>query len=211
MFLFLSLVFPSLIAFFCITKNCVKEYTIPVIWGFFAGCITCLFHAFFVFSADYFVFSFLTQFLRILFSMEVFPLVITGAILFLVVKDSISVRLKALFPFWAAFYAVFIPYNIIAGSTNFSLFELFAKPVLYAALLFFLNCGVDEVLKELELATTENRVKKIFLLCLYTLFVLVVPAVVETLWFIGEPVIFWFFGFVLYIALAVYIQLKKIK
>lgn len=208
MFLFLVLVFPGLLVFQCVVRHTGKEYAVPVIWGFFAGCIVCVFHAFFIFSEKSFVFSYWRQYLRVLLHIEFFPLAVTGLIVFFVLNDSVAERLKALFPFWAAFYAVYIPYDVLAGATNFSLFELFAKPLLYAALLVLLKSFIPVLFSEILVEKPQRNMQKIAVYASFILGSLLFPPAVETCWFIGLPWMLWFIGFAAYVSAAVYVYKK---
>ncbi|QTQ11441.1 hypothetical protein HRI96_04045 [Treponema parvum] len=228
MFLFLLLFFPFVLVAASVIKGSFKEYFVPAVLGAFAGIFTCLIYTFFIFPSSSFSFGFASNFARILFKNIFLPMFLSGAALFLLLKDPFETRIKVLFPYWIVFYALFIPCTTISGKTDFSFFELFLRPVLYVSMLvmfdgvwdFFLlkrikaedkTAASDYGARDEVFGIDRHRsgsVKSIIMLCLALFFVLSFPAAVETLRFIGAPRPVWILMFVVYAAAAVYVAYK---
>jgi hypothetical protein len=78
--------------------------------------------------------GFWLNFLYIVFSQTAVPAVVVFLLFVYLSKDTIEFRIGSYFPLLCSFYAVYLPYHIMAGSGSaYSFFELFLKPLMYLA------------------------------------------------------------------------------
>ncbi len=119
----------------------------------------------------------------------VLPLVLVYALYFFTTKDSVEFKIKAFFPVVAAFYAIYMPYCVIASaSTAFSFFQLFAKPVLMLSEVFMASFFAYKI----YCTVVSKDISKIIVLSVLALVMLVIPPFLETmeLMCIALPVVY---------------------
>ena len=108
----------------------------------------------------------------------VLPLILVFALYFFATKDSVEFRVKAFFPVVAAFYAVYMPYCVIASSSAaFSFFQLFIKPVLMLSMVFMASFFAYRI----YCAALSKNIRKIVVLSLFALLMLLIPPALETM------------------------------
>ena len=167
MHLFLLLLFPLTLAIW-LRK---QEGSLPAKYFFFL---------FYFITPD----SFWRNLLHVFAEQIFLPLaVLTAAFLFVFKKDKLSDRLEKIFPFYAGFYAVYLPFRVMNEALPHAAFSLFAKPIMYALMILTLS-ELQKILfvpaKRALLSAWEAAARWSSLVV-----VLVMPAAVEALWLLG--------------------------
>jgi hypothetical protein len=199
MFLFLIMLLPSALAYYLITAHD-KAFIPVVITGGLSSVLFCAFKAFFSFMYRIPSASFLPNYAYILFGQTLVPAAVVYVLFFFLSKDDFSFRVNSYFPLLCSFFAVYMPYHIIAGSASlYSVFELFFKPVLCLMMLTASSICVRFVLRSFSDKDVRTRVIWISVLSA----ALLLPAAIETMWFIGLPVWEWLILCAAYVFFAV--------
>ena len=135
MFLFLILVLPAALVYYLSKEDDRAEISV-VLTGFLSSALSCTLKAFFGFMHRIPSAGFWLNFLYIVFSQTAVPAVVVFLLFVYLSKDTIEFRIGSYFPLLCSFYAVYLPYHIMAGSGSaYSFFELFLKPLMYLAML----------------------------------------------------------------------------
>ena len=184
MFLFLIILLPSALAYYLISAD--DKAVIPVaLTGVLSSALFCALKAFFSFMYRIPSASFLPNYAYVLFGQILVPSAVVYLLFFFLSKDDLSFRVKSYFPLLCSFFAVYLPYHVIAGSaSSYSVFELFLKPVLYLMMLESSALCVRFVFR--SFGEKNKKTKAVWISALCTS--LLVPAAIETAWFIGLPV-----------------------
>ena len=185
MHLFLLLSFPLCLAIWILRSEGRRA---PCVFNAFLGILlAAVFCAYKYFFAPYYFLtpdSFFRNFIHVFFEQILLPLgVLTAAFLFVFKKDKISDRVEGLFPFYAVFYAVFLPFRILQDNLPNSAFGLFAKPILFILTLLVLS----ECEKSLFVPSQRAMLDKLDAFSVWSSFVLalIFPAGFEALWVLG--------------------------
>jgi hypothetical protein len=199
MFLFLIILLPSVLVYNLIDSD--DKAVIPVaLTGVLSSVLFCALKAFFSFMYHISSAAFFPNYAYVLFGQTLVPVAVVYLLFFFVSKDEISFRIKSYFPLMCSFYSIYLPYHIIAGSSSaYSAFELFLKPVLYLMMLAVSALCVRFVFRSLEMRNIKAKINWILALCV----TLLLPAAIETLWFMGFPVWIWFLLWSAYVFFAV--------
>lgn len=177
MFLFLILLFPTAL-YFCCSHSTKKIYGFLVATGAFLGIFASGATALFSYMHRIPEFSVASNFFYYFLKEYVLPLILVYALYFFATKDSVEFRVKAFFPVVAAFYAVYMPYCVIASSSvAFSFFQLFIKPVLMLSMVFMASFFAYRI----YCATLYKNIRKIVVLSLFALLMLLIPPALETM------------------------------
>ena len=215
MFLFHILVLPAILIVPCYLKKSYRAFVMPAIFGVILAILWALFDNFFVFTVKYFEFSLAKIFLAVLIKNTLVPLLLTSTVYFILVKGSWEQRAKDLFPLWTSFFSIALPYTVKSGQVNFSFFELFISPLIFACLLIQLNSFINAIFNQVlqlkallssspkEKSEKNKLVLNISVFSLLILSVLAVFSLIHTLWFAGEPWIFWLILFALFVCFTV--------
>ena len=133
MFLFLLLLFPLIVIFyFC--NNTKRQYQFVFFASFLVSMIFCTIAGLFGTSFHLYKADFFSYFL-FLSLIEIFiPLVLLTGIFFLWSKDSVDFKINALFPLYAGFYMIYVPFRELFRSPEYSFFGMFCKPVLFVCM-----------------------------------------------------------------------------
>ncbi|MFA6856290.1 MAG: hypothetical protein WCR31_03680 [Treponema sp.] len=199
MFLFLIILLPSVLAYNLINSD--DKAVIPVVLtGVLSSVLFCALKAFFSFMYHISSAAFLPNYVYILFGQTLVPVAVVYLLFFFFSRDEISFRIKSYFPLMCSFYSIYMPYHIIAGSSSaYSAFELFFKPVLYLMMLTASSLCVRFVFRSFGMRNIKTKIIWILALCV----TLLLPAAIETLWFMGFPVWVWLFLGAAYVFFAV--------
>lgn len=199
MYLFLFILFPAAIAWYIISTD--DKAAVPVVLtGALTSVLFCALKAFFSFMYHLSSASFLSEYAYVLFGQTLIPIAIVYLLFFFLSRDTVLFRIKSYFPLTASFFAVYLPYHILAGGASFySVFELFMKPVLYLMMLITSALCIQFVYRSVTAKSIKMRIQWILLL----LASLLVPAAVETVWFSGLPVWLWLVLWLGYVFFAV--------
>lgn len=177
MFLFLILLFPTAL-YFCCSHSTKKIYGFLVATGAFLGIFASGATALFSYMHRIPEFSVASNFFYYFLKEYVLPLILVFALYFFATKDSVEFRVKAFFPVVAAFYAVYMPYCVIASSSAaFSFFQLFIKPVLMLSMVFMASFFAYRI----YCAALSKNIRKIVVLSLFALLMLLIPPALETM------------------------------
>lgn len=178
MFLFLILLFPTVLCFCCVHSS-KKIYGFLITLGAFLGVVVSGCAALFSYSHRIPEFSVASNFFYYFFKEYALPLVLVYALYFFATKDSVEFKVKAFFPVAASFFAVYMPYCVVSSANSaFSFFQLFVKPVMVLSMVFMASFFAYKI----YCAALEKNIKKIFVLSVFALFSLVFPAVLETMY-----------------------------
>lgn len=207
MFLFLILLFPIGFLIWCRvqgSENFFKFLLIAFI-GIVPSALFCAYK--FFFSPFYYLpqDSFVLNFFYLFFTQIFVPLlVLILAFMFINKKDSIAERFENIYPFLAGFYAVFLPFRIISGTKTLPFFLLFTKPLIY----FFAILAVSKILMSISSNRIGNSSKFSYYWAL--VFVVLLPAVLESLWLIGlGELLATVFGVVYLLICSLIVKLKR--
>lgn len=188
MYLFMFILIPAILVYeFLKAQN--KMVLLLIIAGTLTGILVSTLTAVFTYLHRVPEYSFASNFVYYLLSFYALPVLLVYLAYFFCTKDEIGIRVKAFFPVTVSFYAVFMPYIIIASDNSLcSFFMLFAKPVLLVSMLFLCSRLCYNIFDGLE----NNVPAKIVVNGLLAAIVLCVPAALETLWLINvlEPLVY---------------------
>ncbi len=188
MFLFMILLFPTVLAFCCVHSN-KKIYGFLISLGAFTGVLVSGFTAAFSYMHRIPEYSFVSNFFYYFLKEYALPLILVYALYFFLTKDSVEFRVKAFFPVVASFFAIYMPYCIIAASSAaFSFYLLFVKPVVMLSMIFL--CSL--ITYKIYCSAQEKNIKGIIAYSFCAILILAVPAVLESLWLmcIALPVVY---------------------
>lgn len=178
MFLFLILLFPTVL-WFCCAHSSKKIYGFLIAVGAFLGVVVSGCAALFSYSHRIPEFSAASNFFYYFLKEYALPLILVYTLYFFTTKDSVEFRVKAFFPVSAAFYAVYMPYCVVSSANSaFSFFQLFVKPVLVLSMVFLASLFAYKI----YCAALEKNLRNIFVFSFFALVSLVVPALLETMY-----------------------------
>ena len=211
MHLFLLLLFPLA---FAIWMSAHEGAAAPRFFNAFLGIVlAALYCAYkYFFSPYYFITpdSCWRHFLHIFIEQILLPLgVLTAAFLFVYKKDKLTDRLEKIFPFYAGFYAIYLPFRVLNGALPYTAFALFAKPIFYLLMLLALSERQKVLFAPSRRALLKAReaVAEWLLLAVD----LLMPAAVEALWILGMNPLLTILFVLLYAASAVFCLMKAAR
>ena len=178
MMLFTFLFFVIVVAGILITKK--NRAVTPVLFaGILSAVLVCLFRMFFVFAHRVIIYSFWNNFFYIVMNQTLLPVLILCGLFFLISRDPPEYKLDGLFPLTASFYMVYLPFCIVSTSEGlYSAFSLFAKPVMFAAMLLMLSFSARQINK----AAAGRKILPVFLFAALALVCLLIPAAIEAMY-----------------------------
>ena len=183
--LFLLLLIPFALAIWL--KSGEEPVYVGVFNAFLGLVLASVFCAYkYFFSPYYFITpdSFWRNFLHVFVEQTLLPLsVLTCAFLLLYKKDKIADRMAAIFPFYAGFYAVYLPFRTINAPLPHTGFGLFAKPILF--LLMLLVVAKSERLLFVPSKRALLSAKDAAFAWLSFAMSLFLPSAFESLWILG--------------------------
>lgn len=177
MFLFTFLFIPCLlVCYFLWQKN--YDKIMVVVLGVLTAVFVCTIKALFFFSHRIVPFAFTPNFIHHLLLECLLPSLLFVGLFFLVTKDEMSEKLKSVFPLLAAFYLVYMPYNVIISSASsvYSMYSLFVKPLIFGAMIMQIGYSCNILANNLQ-----NKLM-IVLNSLLILGYLVCPAVLDAMY-----------------------------
>ena len=193
MYLFLIMFMPVSLLWYLIHEK--DKAVIPVaLGGALSAIVFCAFKAFFSFSYRTPRAGFFVNYAYILLAYTLIPVAAVYLIFLVISKDDNAFLAKSYFPLLCAFFSVYLPYTVLAGSRSaYSAFELFCKPVLYTAMLASSAVCVSFLYRT---SADEKRLRTLLAMLIGFLFV---PSAIETAWFVGFSFFAWLPFFVLYV------------
>lgn len=198
--LFLCLLFPLGFLIWCRAQGFEKfpKFALIAFMGLFPSAVFCAYKYFF--SPFYYLTqdSFLMNFFYYFLSQTVIPLAVLTTVFFIVDgKDFVQERLANIFPFYAGFYAIYIPFIVLCKDLPYSFFALFAEPAIY----FFMLLSLPKICAKFFEMQNVKALRKVFLIFALVA-AIVLPAVIESLWTLGVPAFLTIFLTLAYLAAA---------
>lgn len=182
MLLFLLMLLPLALITYCLYARD-RKILFPAAAGCFSAVIVCACRFFFSYEHRLVYDSFSENFLYSLLKQNLLPLVIVTAIFALVSRDTIEYKVKNFFPTLCSFFAVYLPYCVIAGTEYYYLpYDLFFKPVIYLAMLIQISLCIINAWK----AFTEKKIAFAVIDILIILIYMIYPAVSDALYAIDQ-------------------------
>ena len=149
--------------------------------GFLIAVVYCAIDWFFVSPVRFAEYSFYEEFVRILIFQILMPVGICAVLYFIPVKEPFDYKFKNFAFLIFGFFAVFLPYYIFTRANPVPAFLSFAKPVIFLAFIMALHF----VLKGISAGFAKKK-PGIIVLFFFVLFaLLVLPPVIEALWFLS--------------------------
>jgi len=178
MLLFLFIVLPlSLVVYYLFNKE--RKFFCSILVGALCAVLLCAFKVFFTYSHRLVPVSFSENFVFYLLNQSCLPVCVVSLIYFLITKDSLENKIHAFFPLISAFYAVYLPYLVVSGTTSvYSGYAIFMKPLVFLAMV--VQCALS-----LRCIFTSVKSKKVAFVAINIVLVLaylIIPAIIEALY-----------------------------
>lgn len=175
------LILPLVLVLFCL---CYRESkSLPLIFiGFMSAVIFCAVRMIFFFDHRIIHYSYMANFLYLLFRETLLPSLILYGVFFLISKDEMKYKISAIFPLEISFYIAFLPYQIINSSAlPTSSFYLIIKPLIFIIMFATINIFAHDIY-----VTPKNKENlwKIILFSFLILVALGIPAAIESLYLV---------------------------
>lgn len=203
------ILFLPLVSIYLCLRSSDKSVIVVSLTGFVFGVIECLFIALFSYMHKVLENSFVLILLHFLLSKNFLPVLFAFLIYFFMTKDSTVFRVKSFFPFAVAFYAVYVPYFVIASDgVVYSFFDLFLHPLLIFSMLFLAATYLYKIYN----FVVQKNIVKIVIFSFILLLVFVIPTIFETMIYMKCFTLFVYAFVVAYILLGVilfFISVRK--
>ena len=175
---FLFIVLPlSLLVYFLYDKN--SKFFCPMLVGVLCAVLLCAFKVFFTYSHRLIPVSFSENFAYYLLNQSCAPLCGVSLIYFLITKDSLENKIHAFFPLITAFYAVYLPYLVVSGTTSvYSGYAIFMKPLVFLAMVVQCALSLRCIFASVKSKNVVFAAINIVLIVAY----LIIPAIIEALY-----------------------------
>lgn len=181
MYLFLFILLPAALFIYFNTIGEKKLLTLSFT-GIITGIVICGIRFIFFNSHRIIPDSFFGNYFFYLINIAILPNIVYG-VFFLISKDTIELKLKALFPLMAGFYTIYLPYYFLTLSGSvYSNYDLFLRPVLYLAFLYGLSMAIERLYKAFE---EKNNMKKILYIVMLVLY-MIIPAAIDSSYIINK-------------------------
>ncbi|MCQ2589823.1 MAG: hypothetical protein MJ179_05310 [Treponema sp.] len=181
MYLFLFILLPAALFIYFNTIGEKKLLTLSFT-GIITGIVICGIRFIFFTSHRIIPDSFFSNYFFYLINIAILPNIVYG-VFFLISKDTIELKLKALFPLMAGFYTIYLPYYFLTLSGSvYSNYDLFLRPVLYLAFLYGLSMAIERLYKAFE---EKNNMKKIIYIVMLVLY-MIIPAAIDSSYIINK-------------------------
>ncbi len=182
MLLFLILFMPCVLALYCfVSKN---KKVAPVIFiGLMVALLYCAVRVIGTFSHRIIPDSFGTNYFYYLIRFTVIPVITIYALYVLLTRDTWEFKISMFFPLLGTFYAVFIPYKVVAFTQSvYSGYDLFLRPMIYMAMIGGLAICLFFAFKYIVLEKIPLAIISIVLIIVYML----IPALFDTLFALNK-------------------------
>ena len=207
MFLFMLVLLPAVLFYCCLRstdKSVISVAMTGAVSGVFVSACTALFtylhripelsfagNTFYYFFKEYFI-----------------PVILLYAVYSLVISDEKEYKVKTFFPLMLAFYAVYMPYRVIASNSGaFSLFSIFVKPVLVLCMLIYL-AKFNFVFYKANLGKNSKYQVAAVLLALVAM---LIPACLEGMYTVFFAVPLVYVVSLLYAGFSVFVFLRQVR
>ncbi len=216
MYIFLLIAFPAFIFgwFLSEEKNERLSYGPLLVLGLLAAGFVCVIKSFFIFTSHLWTDSFIEGSWYLYYSEILLPCIIMFGLYLIFSKDPLDYKANAFIPLLGAFYTVFLPYKVLQLSEAESLYTLFVKPVLYISMVIYISTFLKKIFKAKNDKSTIRIIANSAMILIFS----IVPALLETFWYLGGTafiyiplaLVYAVFAFVLYLKLRG-IKLNKSK
>ncbi|MDE5898965.1 MAG: hypothetical protein K2H09_06860 [Treponemataceae bacterium] len=178
MFLFMLILVPAFLVFFCLRSKD-KAAVLLAVSGAAAGVVVCVVLAVFFFMHRVPEDSFPRNFLHYFCREYALPPMALYAAYFFMTKDGAPFRVRAFFPLCGGFLSIYMPYFILFSAQPYcSFFELFAKPVLFLAMLLISANALYGIFR----AVTEGSRSNVLVCALILAAACAVPPALNACW-----------------------------
>lgn len=178
MLLFLLFLLPiALITYYVFTKD--KKILLPLAASALIAMIVCACRFFFSYEHRLVYDSFSDNFIYFSIKQSLLPLLLVTILFAVFSRDKIEYKVKAFFPTLGAFFAIYLPYCVIAGTEYYyEAYQLFLKPVIYLAMLGQISLCLINALESI----TSKKIIFVILDILIILVYAIYPAVSDALY-----------------------------
>ncbi|MCI1208950.1 MAG: hypothetical protein LKF96_05840 [Treponema sp.] len=179
---FLYILMPLVCLFYYIHDKRRIVYLPVTILSLVFSAVFCGLKAFFSFSYRIAPDNFFRNYAFFFLSESFIPVVVITGLLLGLSRDSLHYRVSAFFAAALPYYAICIPYRVLSAAVPYPFFGLFIKPLLYLSMVV----AYSIILELLYGSARTGKRKQVLFSVLGLIFVLCLPAFVETLWFSGK-------------------------
>ena len=178
MLLFLFIVLPlALVVYYLFNKE--SKFFCPMLVGVLCAVLLCAFKVFFTYSHRLIPVSFSENFAYYLLHQSCVPLSGVSLIYFLITKDSLESKINSFFPLISAFYAVYLPYLVVSGTTSvYSGYAIFMKPLVFLAMIVQCALSLRCIFVSVKSKNVVFAAINIVLIVAY----MIIPAIIEALY-----------------------------
>lgn len=178
MFLFMFVLLPMALLYCCL-RSSDKSVIGVALTGALSGVFVCGALALFTYLHRIPQFSFIGNTLYVLLKEYIIPVVLLYTVYFFATSDEKLFKIKSFMPLMLAFYSIYMPYRIIAGTDGaFSFYSLFVKPVCILAMIIYLAKMLFLFNEGLEQKNTKNSILSV----LFIILAFIIPACMEGLY-----------------------------
>ena len=134
MLLFLLLFMPCVLAMYCfVTKN---KKVVPVMFiGLLIAVLYTAVRVIAFYSHRVITDSFMVNYIYYLIRFTIIPVVTIYVLYILLTRDTWEFKISMFFPLIGTFYAIFIPYKVVAFTpSTYNGYDLFLRPMIYMAM-----------------------------------------------------------------------------
>lgn len=172
----------ALAFFFLATKE--KKFIPVVCIGILSAMLYAIIRLFFFYPHRIIHDSITANFIYYFARLVLIPNLVVYGLYVLLTKDRAEFKIKSYLPLMLSFYAVLIPYNVIAFTQSyvFSGYDIFLKPILYLSMLI----EVYLCLVKFYNIKTNNESGSKNMLILIMIVYLIFPALVDTLYAVNK-------------------------
>ena len=147
--------------------------------GALCAVLLCAFKVFFTYSHRLIPVSFSENFAYYLLNQSCAPLCGVSLIYFLITKDSLENKINAFFPLISAFYAIYLPYLVVSGTTSvYYGYAIFMKPLVFLAMIVQCVLSLRCIFASVKSKKVVFAAINIVLIVAY----LIIPAIIEALY-----------------------------
>ncbi|HZK19226.1 MAG TPA: hypothetical protein VFC68_00730 [Treponemataceae bacterium] len=194
---------------FCVSveykQNNVKNICSSTLFGLLAGIVYSFIGVFFYSSYYLAKYSFWTNWFYFAFIEMIVPATI-ATVFYVLLTKKYNNMFKNLFYVFLGFFSIFMPVRIISSNQAYHYFLLFFKPLLLLCALFYFKKMIFVLYERKDIT-----IKAIAPFVVYMLALLLVPAAIETCWFIGLSSWIWILSSLLYFSGAIVWKVISVK
>ncbi|MCR5764142.1 MAG: hypothetical protein K6G00_12255 [Treponema sp.] len=177
----------------------------PALTGLIIAIITCAIKEFFIFYSHIATTNSFAHFLYLAARDSIIPMTVLFLIFMILSKDERNYIIESIVPLSLSFFSAYIPYFILRGKEPQSMFLSVIKPLLFISLSFLASAAV----KCMHSYIKNNNKPFIALAAFATIICLILPSMIETIWYYNINRIIWLLLSIIYISAAFCFTLKS--